>query len=309
MIPILLALALVGADADSTVVPEVLLGRTQVGKGDGFPVVVALTSPDTLTRDHRVRVASSGAVQLWPARAGDACGSRSAQASATAEWSGRMRGDTILHFCGRLLQDEPVRIVAIARAGAAGAPAVSRIGTSETTTVPAPWYRSAEFLAIVTAVLGFLAGIAGSLVQLHAQRRQRRMELDAEERKNEADRASAERARLVGLESAVFTSLDLEIQRNAASLRNYIARPIQSGEKPEVLALAGMQRVLEDDVRREYLHSGPRRDYFEQVQRVYKTMRDYNRAVRLEPDPAKRRERARIALDSLTAWKPPGGAE
>jgi hypothetical protein len=306
MIPILLALALVGADADSTVVPEVLLGRTQVGKGDGFPVVVALTSPDTLTRDHRVRVASSGAVQLWPARAGDACGSRSAQASAIAEWSGRMRGDTILHFCGRLLQDEPVRIIAITRAGGAGAPAVSRIGTSETTTVPAP---SPAFLAIVTAVLGLLFGIAGSMVQLHAQRRQRRMELDAEERKNEADRASAERGRLVELESAIFTSLDLEIQRNVQSLRGYLQRPVVSGEKPEILALAGMQRVLDDEVRGAYLRSGPRRDYFEQVQRVYTTMGKYNKAVRQEADPEKRRERARIALDSLTDWKPSGGAE
>ncbi len=137
------------------------------------------------------------------------------------------------------------------------------------------------------------------MVQLHAQRKQRRMELEAEAAAKAADRDSAERAKKIEMETKIYDSLEIEIQRNIQSLRDYHQRPIKPGEKEEILALAGIQRVVDDPIRAAYLSTGPRRDYFEQVQRIYETMVQYNKAVRQEPDPAKRRQIAKAFLDTV----------
>ncbi|HSU16663.1 hypothetical protein [Longimicrobium sp.] len=274
---------------------QIVLATSSVRTGDAIPALLVLSAPDTVQA-----LAVSGSLAalpaglLWWRGAAEGCGRPPRDARAVLEWNSTVRGDEPLALCVRAGRTGALRLAATVRALQPDGTWRTRSLVSDAATASEPFISSDLLLALVTAVLGFLFGVAANLIQLGRQqkgeREKRRMEMEEE-------RAAGR----MEMEKKVFGSLTAEVQKNADALRAYIAAPPQQGEKPLQLTLAGMQAVLADPALAAYLRDGEGHAYGDRMRGVYEVLGRFNRAARAEPDPVRRRGLAEEARERIEA--------
>ncbi|HET7584415.1 MAG TPA: hypothetical protein VFK13_05875 [Gemmatimonadaceae bacterium] len=198
-----------------------------------------------------LRILSPSDADVWLRDAGATC--RDAEAARRTEHIGRVERDTILYVCVRPREVGTTRLVAVRRLTRAGV-ARQEIATSQPITARERYTIGAGWLAVLTAVVGFLTGVLAHVIQALWDRRQT------------GKRDERELKRLVA------EHLVEEMRGNLHRLEAWLDG---SSSEPPDMAKKEYNSLLGDDGLLSYLGADERARYWRGVQEIYALMERY----------------------------------
>jgi hypothetical protein len=240
----------------------------------------------------RSEVLVPAGLEAWIRREDESC--QAAHSHPTPHWEGRVFSDVIVPVCLRASRAQKLRILArVHLPEGAPVPAV-RVVAADVIEVQPRFHSGEALLAVLSALLGFLAGAISHWIEKRGEAKAARIKAESE------------------MEAVVAKGLSAEILRNQNQLRDFLADP---GAQPAPLATPGGALVFaRSGGVFAYLNQPERRDFLGKFKNLYSLFGYYNSAVdrRSEREAREFAEKALKLLDSslleFTGGPPQGGA-
>ena len=204
----------------------------------------------------RAEIFAPAGLEAWIRREDETC--QAARIRRSIAWEGRIVSDVMVPVCLRASRPQKLRLVARVRLPPeAPSPAV-RVVAGNAIEIQ-PRYRSELFIAIASAILGFLASALLHLLE-------KRSETRAAEHKAEEE-----------IKSLIGRKLAAEIIDNYHRLRNFLA---DTSVKPQNLFTTGNDLLLDESRGALAYFREPRQlSFLEKFRRLYALFNSFNQAV------------------------------
>lgn len=268
---------------------RVVLAATEAHRMEAVPGMLIVTSVDTGAASLRLTTAAP-ARAWWRSNSEQGCPNDPRGEPVLVRRIRLVEGDAF-YFCVRPETDAPLRVVATARIGSRAATTVAVVPRNAGSGL------STGGLAVLTAILGLVSGIA---VNYATSRNQLRNDLAKQEQENRA----REREKRLQLVEDVNKSILVQLQRAMLDLRAYADSPVPPAEHPPQLKLGGMQIVKNNELVKNFFESGEGKADFDRLKRVHDLLSDFNLKVRNEDDLAARRRLALNIMEAVEALHP-----